>query len=62
MTGFVSQVEFADGSVWIPTRTSLGDPRLQKAMGPSGEEIRLTSIYRNKGLSALVEELKKFNR
>jgi hypothetical protein len=60
ITGFVSQVEFADGSVWIPTRLELDDPRLQKALPPSAEEQRLTGIYRKKGLTALVEELKKF--
>ncbi|MBK5294078.1 MAG: hypothetical protein JJE04_20675 [Acidobacteriia bacterium] len=60
MTGFVSQVEFADGSLWIPSRNALGDPRLQRALAPSAEEQRLTSIYRKKGLGAVVEELKKF--
>jgi hypothetical protein len=59
MTGFVSQVEFADGTVWIPRRSSLSDPRLQKALAPSAEEQRLTNIYRKKGLGALVEELKR---
>lgn len=56
MTGFVSQVAFADGSVWIPGR----DARLQKALVPSAEEQRLTSIYHKKGLRALLDELKKF--
>jgi hypothetical protein len=56
MTGFVSQVEFADGSVWIPQR----DQRLQKVLAPSAEEQRLTSLYHKKGLRALIEELKKF--
>jgi len=60
MTGFVSQVEFTDGTVWIPSRTALGDARLQHALAPSAEEQRLTGIYRRKGLSAVVEELKKF--
>jgi len=60
MTGFISQVEFADGSVWIPNRAALGDPRLQRALAPSAEEMRLTSIYRKRGLNALLEELKKF--
>jgi len=60
MTGFISQVEFADGSVWIPNRASLDDPRLQRALAPSAEEMRLTSIYRKRGLNALLEELKKF--
>jgi hypothetical protein len=60
MTGFVSQVEFADGQVWIPSRAELGDPRLQRALIPSAEEQRLTNIYRKRGVQALVDELKKF--
>ncbi len=60
MTGFVSQVEFADGSIWIPSRAALGDPRLSRALAPSAEEQRLVELYRKKGLAALVAELKKF--
>jgi hypothetical protein len=60
MTGFVSNVEFSDGSVWIPNRTDLANPRLRKIVGPSAEEQRLTQIYRKHGLKALVEELKKY--
>src|SRR6202158_3571462 len=30
MTGFVSSVEFADGSMWIPSRADLGLPQLQR--------------------------------
>ena len=60
MTGFVTQVEFADGKVWVPTRQSLDDPLLRKVMGPSAEEQRLSDLYRRKGLDALVEELRKY--
>lgn len=60
MTGFVSTVEFADGSVWIPSRSDLADPILKTVMGPSPEEQRLLQLYRKKGLKALIEELKKF--
>lgn len=56
MTGYISQVGFADHTVWVPGR----DPRLQKALPPSAEEQRLTNIYHKKGLRALIEELKKF--
>jgi len=59
MTGFVSQVEFADGKVWVPNRQSLENPVLQKVMAPSNEEMRLSSIYLRKGLDALVQELKR---
>lgn len=60
MTGFVSNVEFADGTVWIPSRSDLADPTLKTVMAPSPEEQRLVQLYRKKGLNALVEELKKF--
>lgn len=60
MTGFVSQVEFADGKVWVPNRQDLADGLLQKVMAPSAEEQRLSDLYIRKGLDALVEELKKF--
>jgi hypothetical protein len=59
MTGYVSQVEFADGSVWVPSRASLNTPQLQRVLAPSPEEQRLIELYRRKGLDALVAELKK---
>jgi len=60
MSGFVSSVEFADGSYWIPSRGAFENSRLRDIVAPSPEEQRLTQIYRKKGLVALVEELKKF--
>lgn len=60
MKGFISSAEFADGSYWIPSRKQLEDPELRGVVAPSPEEQRLTSIYRRKGLNALIEELKKF--
>ena len=53
MTGFVNSVEFADGRLWIPERSG-------KVMSVSPEEQRLSEMYRNKGLNAVVEELRKF--
>jgi hypothetical protein len=60
MTGFVSQVEFTDGKVWVPSRQDLENNALLRVLAPSPEEQRLANLYRNKGLTALVEELKKF--
>ena len=60
MTGFVSNVEFADGNVWIPSRSDLSDSRLRGVVGPSAEEQRLVQLYRKRGLNAVLEELKKF--
>ena len=53
-------MEFADGKVWVPNRQNLDDPLLTKVLAPSVEEERLTNLYVNKGIDAVVEELKKF--
>ncbi len=58
MTGFVSQVEFTDGKVWVPNRQNLD--LLGQMAAPSAEEQRLANMYRKKGIDALIEELKKF--
>jgi hypothetical protein len=60
MTGFINQVEFTDGKVWVPNRQNLDDPLLQKTLAPSAEEQRLSDLYRRKGLQALIDELKKY--
>jgi hypothetical protein len=60
MSGFVSSVEFTDGSQWIPSRGDLDQLRLRQVVAPSPEEQRLSQIYNKKGLQALIEELKKF--
>ena len=60
MSGFVSSVEFADGSQWIPSRGALDQTRLRQLVNPSPEEQRLSQIYTKKGIQALIEELRKF--
>jgi hypothetical protein len=60
MTGFVSNVQYADGSVWIPSRADLSSPELERVVAPSDEEQRLVQLYRRKGMRALVAELNKF--
>jgi len=60
MTGYVSSVEFSDGTVWIPSRADLGIPQLQRVMAPSDEEQRLVQLYVKRGMKALVAELNKF--
>jgi len=60
MKGFVSTVQFGDGSYWIPSREAIGDSQLRNLVAPSPEEQRLSQIYRKKGLDALIVELKKF--
>ncbi|MBI4905409.1 MAG: hypothetical protein HY820_17375 [Acidobacteria bacterium] len=62
MTGFVNHVEFADGSMWIPQKSSLvDDPRLKRVLNPSAEEQRLSDLYRRKGIHAVVDELRRHN-
>src|SRR5581483_4665499 len=58
VTGYVSQVEFANGKVWVPSRQNLDDAALRSAVPPSAEVLRLSEVYR-KGLDALVDELNK---
>jgi hypothetical protein len=60
MSSYVSMVEFADGRLWIPDRGTLTEPGLRRVVGPSGEEERLVELYKRKGLTALVDELKRF--
>lgn len=60
MDGFVSQVEFEDGGVWVPNRDNLKNQLLLKVLAPSPEEQRLSDLYRRRGINALVDELRKF--
>ena len=61
VTGFVSQVEFADGEVWVPTRQNMdNNPLLMQVLEPSVEEERLANLYSTRGIAALVDELKKY--
>ena len=60
MTGYVSHVLFEDDSIWIPSRESLDKTRLLDVTPPSPEEQRLTDLYLNKGLDALIAELERF--
>lgn len=65
LLAFVGDVEFADGKLWIPTRSDIDeatpDPILRRALATSPEQQRLADVYRRKGLSGLAEELKKVN-
>jgi len=60
MTAYVSQVEFADGKVWVPSRRDLDSSPLLRVTAPSPEEQRLADIYSKKGLAALVTELNRY--
>jgi hypothetical protein len=60
MTAYVSQVEFADGRVWVPSRRDLDSSPLLRVTAPSPEEQRLADIYSKKGIAALVTELNRY--
>jgi hypothetical protein len=53
MTAYLTSVEFADGSVWVPSRSA-------RWPTPSPEEQRLSEIYRKRGMEALIHELDRF--
>jgi hypothetical protein len=59
MTGFVSEVEYSDHSIWIPKRETLQHSELWRVIPPSNEELHLSSLYL-KGLDVLIRELNKF--
>ncbi len=60
---FVNDVEFADGSLWIPSRDDIDaatqDVTLRRELATSPEEQRLASIYRRDGTAGLKKELKR---
>jgi len=60
MSGYVRNVEFDDGSVWIPTRHELAIAPLESAAAVSIEEQRLSRLYGAGGVDALIVELSKF--
>jgi len=60
---FVNDVEFADGTVWIPSRDDIDaatqDHTLRRELATSPEEQRLASIYRREGTEGLKKELRR---
>jgi len=58
--GFVSRVQFADGKLWVPSRTDLERGSLVKVLPASAEEQRLDDVYLKRCLDALVQELKRY--
>lgn len=53
LTGFLNAVEFENGEMWVPPRTSDGP----LAAAVSGEERRLAELYRRRGLDAVIDQL-----
>jgi hypothetical protein len=60
MLGFVNQVEFTDGTIWVPNRKNLTNAALLKVLPPSPEEQRLSDIYRKRGIDGIVAELNRY--
>lgn len=65
LMSFVNDVEFVDGKLWIPSRDDIyratNDPVLRRELATSPEQERLIELYRRKGMSGLIEELKRQN-
>ena len=60
MRGYVSHVQFEDGSFWIPSRSNLAESELLRSTPVSAEEKRLCMVYSRSGVDAVVRELAKF--
>lgn len=60
MSGYVRNVEFEDGIVWIPTRNDLEASSLDRATPVSVEEQRLSRLYGSQGVEAVIAELARF--
>jgi hypothetical protein len=57
MRAYVSQVEFGDGKVWVPSRDALTQSHLLDLIPPSPEEQRLAGLYLKKGREAVIQDL-----
>lgn len=57
MRAYVSQVEFGDGKVWVPSREALAQSHLLEIVPPSPEEQRLAGLYLKKGPEAVIQDL-----
>ncbi len=63
LLAFVNDVEFNDGSLWIPSRRDIevatADPVLRRALAASPEQQRLAEVFRRRGISGVADELNK---
>ena len=62
MSAYVRHALLSDGSIWIPSRSSLEASRLLDVAPVSVEEQRLTRLYREQGPSAVAAEIRKLSR
>ncbi|MBI4889893.1 MAG: hypothetical protein HY821_04655 [Acidobacteria bacterium] len=58
LTAYPAVIEFTDGELWVPPSGAWKDPKLAAALPVSGELSRLGNVYRRKGLSAVVQQLR----
>ena len=60
---YISNVQFSDGDLWIPSRGDIANTQLdasvKRALASSPETQRLSEIYRRRGISGLTAELLK---
>lgn len=60
MSVYVRHAQFSDGRIWIPSRSDLEAAALLGVIPVSAEEQRLTGIYRERGIDAIIAELREF--
>ncbi len=58
LTAYPAVVEFTDGELWVPPAGAWKDPKLAAVLPVSGELARLGNVYRRKGLTAVVQQLR----
>jgi hypothetical protein len=65
LMAFVNDVQFADGTLWIPSRSDIDGAtqnlELRRELATSPEEQRLARIYRRDGTAGLKKELRRVN-
>lgn len=58
MLGYVSQVQFADGGIWLPDRYRASTPPAIQRLHLSPEQQRLSILYAREGVDAVVKDLR----
>ncbi len=56
---YLRAVQFADGRIWVPERSALEAAALGPVAGTSPELFRLLSLYRSRGMVAVLSELRQ---
>ncbi len=60
MGAYLRSAQMDDGSVWIPSRQAMEESLVLQTLPVSAEERRLAQLYRDRGPSAVAQELRRF--